>query len=93
MVQAPSEKDIRALLALFLVPAGLAGPRLEPFLAPLAPPLDFALSFCRHRHLLLEDPEQFCLKSRNCRTTSDLKRRRAQAQTADTMPHRRKESM
>jgi hypothetical protein len=34
--------------------ARLASPRLEPFLAPLAPPLDFALSFRRHRHLLLQ---------------------------------------
>jgi len=44
-------------LPFFLVLAGFASSRLEPFLAPLAPPLDFALSFRRHRHLLLEDPD------------------------------------
>jgi hypothetical protein len=33
--------------------AGLAGPRLEPFFAPFAPPLDLALSFRRHRYLFV----------------------------------------
>jgi hypothetical protein len=33
--------------------ASLASPCLEPFLAPLAPSLDFALSFRRHRNLFV----------------------------------------
>jgi hypothetical protein len=55
MAQVLREMAIRVRwLPLFLVLAGLASPRLEPFLAPLAPPLDFALSFRRHRHLSLQ---------------------------------------
>jgi hypothetical protein len=33
--------------------ASLASPCLEPFLAPLAPSLDFALSFRRHCNLFV----------------------------------------
>jgi hypothetical protein len=71
MVQVRPEMAIRVRwLPLFLVLAGLASPRLEPFLAPLAPPLDFALSFRRHRHLSIQrsvKPGHFCLKSRHFR--------------------------
>jgi hypothetical protein len=41
------------LLTLFLALAGLASLCLETFLAPLAPPFDFALSFRRHRNLFV----------------------------------------
>ena len=92
-------------LALFFVLASLASPCLEPFLAPLAPSLDFALSFRRHRNLFVRimdvrangggslQPQALLLEDLNRRTTSDLKRRRARAQTARAdAPHRRPSS-
>jgi hypothetical protein len=41
-------------LTFFLVLAGFTSSCLEPLLTPLAPPLDFALSFRRHRYLFFD---------------------------------------
>jgi hypothetical protein len=44
------ERGCLRFLAPLLLPPRLADPGLEPFLAALAPPFDFALSFRRHRN-------------------------------------------